>query len=1402
MSFRTIRARRSALSLALVAALSATAAAAAPAARQTDTLSLRLPAAEAERLSAAGIAPQRVRDYGGFLWLNASASERAALRRAGIAFELQPEAGQLNVPGHRFDPLTDGEPRVALKAGEADGRGFRLVQFEGPVRQAWLDQLAAADLKPLQYYPHNAYLVWSEGGAATRLAAMDFVRWSGAFHPDYKLNADVRSRQGRIGNVSIVFHAQGDEAATIDRLRALGAHVLRHHPAQPDRAFFEAIAEVDAASLAALAGEAEVLWIGYSHPTPMLDDEMAAQIVAGNHPGGVPVTGYNTYLTGLGYDGSGVRWAVIDTGVDYDHPDLGPNIVAGANFPGACSVAGEPGSDCPGGGHGTHVAGIIGGTAAGGFTDAGGFLYGLGVAPGYGIVAMNSLMGSAWPPAGGWQENSRVALSLGAVGTNNSWHTGEGTAHGYQASERTHDLMVLDGDFDTPAPEPIIWVFSAGNSGPGASTLTAPKEAKNVITVGSSLNFRAGSIDSMSSFSSRGPAVDGRILPTVAAPGDTIASSRNDDGGSCSTAIAGTSNLYAFCSGTSMAAPQVSGVLAVATEWWRDFNAGANPSPAMAKALLVNSAIDMGTADRPNNSEGWGRVSLERLIVPTQPRVYIDQSELLANTGEAVTLTVAPADPGEPVEISLAWSDAAGAIGANPALVNDLDLVVDDGGTPYFGNVFSAGWSVTGGARDTRANLENVFIQSPSGGAIEINIEATNIAGDGVPNNGDATDQNFALVCTNCVQNPDYTLMLDPTSVAVCAPDDATIDVAVGSLLGYTDAVSLSTSSVPAGLSTAFGSALLTPPNATTLTLGNTVGVAPGSYTLQVDASSTSGSKSRSLGLDLFDASPAAPALTLPAPGAIDVPTSPVLSWSGAAQAASYTVEIATDAGFSNIVYSAVETGTSHAVAATLAPGTEHFWRVRGDNTCGTGSDSTVSNFTTAMVICSSPGVAIPDNNSTGVSSDLVIAAPDAVADLDVAIEATHTWVGDLVFTLTHVETGTVRTLIDRPGRPDGATSGFGCSADNVDAILDDDSPIPVEDACPPVGGAGFSPNQTLAAFNGEALAGTWRLTVSDAAGGDTGSLQSWCLMPVTGPLNTVPVVDDQGFAIDENSANGTAVGTVVASDADPGDVLSYSVTGGSGQAAFALDSNTGEITVTDNAALDFEATPSFTLQVSVSDGQDNDTATITIDLNDVNEAPSVENQSFAIDENSANGTVVGSIAASDPDAGATLGFSVTGGSGQTAFAVDPSSGEITVADAAQLDFEASGNLALQVEVTDGEFSDAATVQIDLNDVDETPVAGTLADQTGVEGETFAFDASGAFVEPDGDALAFSANGLPASLSIDPVTGLISGVPLVGDAGTYAVLVSASDGVFSADAGFELVIAPTTEGIFAHGFED
>jgi hypothetical protein len=104
-------------------------------------------------------------------------------------------------------------------------------------------------------------------------------------------------------------------------------------------------------------------------------------------------------------------------------------------------------------------------------------------------------------------------------------------------------------------------------------------------------------------------------------------------------------------------------------------------------------------------------------------------------------------------------------------------------------------------------------------------------------------------------------------------------------------------------------------------------------------------------------------------------------------------------------------------------------------------------------------------------------------------------------------------------------------------------------------------------------------------------------------PTNNPPTVNDQAFSVDENSSNGTVVGTVVATDPDAGDALTYSITGGTGQTAFDINSSTGQITVLDEPQLDFETTSSFDLTVEVEDtGLLTDAAIITINLNDVNE--------------------------------------------------------------------------------------------------------------------------------------------------------------------------------------------------------
>ena len=849
---------------------------------------------------------------------------------------------QISFGGNRFDPKDPTyNPRAATKS--ASGSALRLVQFSDTPLDSWRSSLEAQGMRVIQYYPHNAYLVWADDAAANRAESLSYVRWQGTFSPDWKLSPELKGRLGLVKNVQILIYDDGSLSNVLAQIEGLGGVVQSNAPAQPDGALISAIVRIDAGQLALVNALPQVLWTEYASPEPQFDDEISSQITAGNYNGAGQVTGtgYIPFIANLGLTGAGVIWAVTDSGIDYDNPELTAKIVGGYDFPGCPVVANKPGNDNASGGHGTHVAGIIAGSGLVGTasTDANGFHYGIGIAPQTNLVALNPICIGAvpWPPVGGWQENSKRAIGLNAIGTNNSWTSGEGTGIGYNATARTHDFMIRDGNFDTPTVnEQFMIVFSAGNSGANASTITAPKEAKNPIIVGASRNQRVGSIDALATFSSRGPALDGRTLPTITTPGEQIASTRRVAGGSsCGTAIAGTNNNYAFCSGTSMASPQAAGAASLLTQWWRGNNSGATPSPAMIKALLVNGAVDMtGPAPVPNNDEGWGRVQLQRSIGVGLNSVHIDQSERLDSVAEVFERTYGVPSGSAPVRITLAWTDAPGAAGANPALVNNLDLEVIVSGTTYRGNVFTAGQSTAGGTADARNNIENVFL--PAGaGAVTIRVKATTLPGDGVPNVGDATDQDFALVCSNCAAEPGFTVSMSGSQESICVGTPVQRVISMGQILGFNSSVTMSSTGLPAP-----GTVGFTPNPVTSLPSSVamnvlTTGVAAGQYTIL--ATGTSGALTRSSSFPLFvaTAAPAVSVLTTPANAATNVAANVQFVWAAAAQAFDYEVQIATDSNFANIVRTTTTRETTWTPVPALDTSTQYYWRVISRNACG-----------------------------------------------------------------------------------------------------------------------------------------------------------------------------------------------------------------------------------------------------------------------------------------------------------------------------------------------------------------------------------------------------------------------------------------------------------------------------------
>ena len=194
---------------------------------------------------------------------------------------------------------------------------------------------------------------------------------------------------------------------------------------------------------------------------------------------------------------------------------------------------------------------------------------------------------------------------------------------------------------------------------------------------------------------------------------------------------------------------------------------------------------------------------------------------------------------------------------------------------------------------------------------------------------------------------PDFTLAVTPETQAVCTPDDAVYTVNIGQVQGYSDPVTLSTSGEPAGTSVNFSTNPVTPPGSSTLTIGNTGAAAAGSYLIDVTGTAPTSTHTTQIALDVSTAVPGSPTLTAPANGATNIPTQPTFQWDAVSGAASYFIEIATDAGFTNLVDSASVATTSYTPGSPLNTSTTYYWRVTASNACGDGAVSTTFTFTT-----------------------------------------------------------------------------------------------------------------------------------------------------------------------------------------------------------------------------------------------------------------------------------------------------------------------------------------------------------------------------------------------------------------------------------------------------------------------
>tara|TARA_B100000809_G_scaffold247024_1_gene275606 strand:- start:11921 stop:14608 length:2688 start_codon:yes stop_codon:yes gene_type:complete len=544
---------------------------------------------------------------------------------------------------------------------------YRIIHFaEIPTSMA-KGELKQKGIELLNYLPDNAfYAAISVNADLTELERKNAVSIV-EVRSNFKLNSVLASKKypewamasNETIEVSAIFYQNISESLVLNRLKVKGAEIVTSNQSNVVRF------RVKISDLEDIYAQPEF----YYFEEKDMPGEPEGTEDRTNHRGNTISTAYDG---GLKYDGTGITLMLQDNSILDEHIDYSGRF---SNINATQS-----------GDHGEHCGGIIAG--AGNLDPKG-----RGMASGAEILVYNSSNNNY---------NSVPNLVASSDLTITSKSYGNGTNAGYTSLARQLDQQVRLN------PE-LIHVFSCGNSGSGWSTITGGhKQGKNVVAVGN-VNY----FDVLSSSSSRGPALDGRIKPDICAVGTSVYST-NDP------------NNYVNKTGTSMACPGVAGTLAQLYHGYKTINGGVNPNSALIKAAVLNTGEDLGNIG-PDFEYGWGRINARRAYKILENNNYINAT--VAQGGSNNHNITVPAGTSQ-LRVMVYWSDFEGSASASPALVNNINMqVVDPGSTvfnPWILNPSNQN-SVAIRGVDNLNNMEQVTIDNPTVGSYTVNVDGLTI---------------------------------------------------------------------------------------------------------------------------------------------------------------------------------------------------------------------------------------------------------------------------------------------------------------------------------------------------------------------------------------------------------------------------------------------------------------------------------------------------------------------------------------------------------------------------------------------------------------------------------------------------------------------------------------------------
>jgi hypothetical protein len=515
---------------------------------------------------------QLLADYGSFQFYEVDHLRPEVLQSDKA--EVRDDANGILLNAAKIDTSTAVGKALCQPVGVFSGKRLHLVQFVGPVKNAWHEALKKSGAQIISYLPENAYLVYGDTQSLARLqrlaGTMTSVQWDGEYRDDYKIHpkarlVDVNGNPQQLTTDEFSIQLVADPAANkttlalIDRLKLEPIH--RQYSLLQ---YVNVFARLRAQDLDLIAAQPDVISIQPYFP-PRKQDERQDQIVAGNLTGDAPTApGYLAWLASKGFTqaqftASGFAVDMSDSGID--NGTTNPNHFALYELGDTSNTSrviynrleGTPNQDstiqgCDGHGNlNTHIVCAYDDQPASfPHTDSAGYYYDLGVCP-FVLVGSSVVFDPVDFTNPDFPTLASHAYQDGARISNNSWgdSLGNNDDNSYNSDSQAYDALVRDAQPGVSGNQEMVFVFSDGDGGPGSGSVTAPSTAKNVIAVGGIENVRsmstanggnnpagddgcftsdddANSANDIASFSSRGPTADGRIKPDLVAPSSHI----------------------------------------------------------------------------------------------------------------------------------------------------------------------------------------------------------------------------------------------------------------------------------------------------------------------------------------------------------------------------------------------------------------------------------------------------------------------------------------------------------------------------------------------------------------------------------------------------------------------------------------------------------------------------------------------------------------------------------------------------------------------------------------------------------------------------------------------------------------------------------------------------------------